>query len=90
MEKNTHFLYDLVMTHVLGQPILTFQWLPDVSMPEGKEFNTHLFVLGTCISDEQNHLVKAGAKLRNGAQFDASLYGSENVIWRFGLSLWKS
>lgn len=22
--------------------------------------------------------------------FDASLYGSENVIWRFGLSLWKS
>uniref|UniRef100_A0A8C2UV04 Histone-binding protein RBBP4 N-terminal domain-containing protein n=1 Tax=Chinchilla lanigera TaxID=34839 RepID=A0A8C2UV04_CHILA len=47
-------------------PGLTAQWLPDVTRPEGKDFN------------EQNHLVIASVQLPNGdAQFDVSHYDSE-------------
>ena len=31
-KKNTPFLYDLVMTHVLDWPSLTVQFLPDVTV----------------------------------------------------------
>ena len=56
-KKNTPFLYDLVMTHALEWPSLTaqvnwfwskrrfktwiFQWLPDVTRPEGKDYSVH-------------------------------------------------
>uniref|UniRef100_A0A8C5KH39 Histone-binding protein RBBP4-like N-terminal domain-containing protein n=1 Tax=Jaculus jaculus TaxID=51337 RepID=A0A8C5KH39_JACJA len=73
-KNNIPFLYDLVMTHALEWPSLTAQWLPDVTRPEGKDFTIHLFVLGTHILDEQNHLVQLPT---DDAQFDASHYNSE-------------
>ncbi|EGW06729.1 Histone-binding protein RBBP4 [Cricetulus griseus] len=77
-KKNTSFLYDLVMTHALEWPSFTAQWLPDVTRPEGKDFSIHLLVLGTHMSDKQNHLVIASVQLPNDdAQFDASYYDSE-------------
>ena len=77
-KKNTPFLYDLVMTHALEWPSLTAQWLPNVTRPEGKEFSIHRLILGTCLSDEQNHLVTVSVQLPNDdAQFDASHYNSE-------------
>ncbi|KAF4025422.1 hypothetical protein G4228_017551 [Cervus hanglu yarkandensis] len=78
-KKNTPFLYHLVMTHALEWPSLTAQWLADVTRPEGKEFSIHRLVLGTHMSDEQNHLVIASVQLPNDdAQFDASHYNSDN------------
>uniref|UniRef100_A0A2I3G9G7 Histone-binding protein RBBP4-like N-terminal domain-containing protein n=1 Tax=Nomascus leucogenys TaxID=61853 RepID=A0A2I3G9G7_NOMLE len=67
-KKNTPFIYDLVMTHAL----LTAQWLPDETRPEGKDFSIHRLVLGTHTLDEQNHLVIASVQ-----PFDASQYDSE-------------
>ena len=66
------------MTHALEWPSLTAQWLPNVTRPEGKEFSIHRLMLGTCLSDEQNHLVTVSVQLPNDdAQFDASHYNSE-------------
>lgn len=77
-KKNTPFLYNLVMIHALEWPSLTAQWLPNVTRPEGKEFSIHRLVLGTHLSDEQNHLVTVSVQLPNDdAQFDASHYNSE-------------
>lgn len=39
--KNTPFLYDLVVTHALEWPSLTAQWLPDVSRSERNDFSIH-------------------------------------------------
>ncbi|KAM7134967.1 LOW QUALITY PROTEIN: histone-binding protein RBBP4-like [Molossus nigricans] len=77
-KKNTPFLYDLVMTFALEWPSLTAQWLLDVTRPEGKDFSIHRLVLGTHMSEEQNHLVIASVQLPNDdAQFDASHYDRE-------------
>lgn len=49
-----------------------------MTRPEGKDLSIHPLVLGTHISDEQNHLVVASVQFSNdNAQFDASHYDSE-------------
>jgi len=79
-KKNTPFLYDLVMTHALEWPSLTAQWLPDFTMPEGKDYTIHRLILGTHTSDEQNHLVIASVQLPNDeAQFDSSHYDNDRA-----------
>jgi len=63
-KKNTPFLYDLVMTHALEWPSLTVQWLPDRTVPSGKDFSVQRLILGTHTSDaEQNYLMIAEVKL---------------------------
>uniref|UniRef100_A0A2K5PGC2 Histone-binding protein RBBP4-like N-terminal domain-containing protein n=1 Tax=Cebus imitator TaxID=2715852 RepID=A0A2K5PGC2_CEBIM len=58
-KKNTPFIYDLVRTHALQWPSLTVQQLPELTKPEGKEY--------------QNHLVVARVHIPNDdAQFEAS------------------
>eukprot|EP01147_Barroeca_monosierra_P006473 gene6473-9349_t len=78
-KKNTPFLYDLVMTHALEWPSLTAQWLPDVTKPEGKDYNVHRIILGTHTSgDEPNHLVIANVQLPTpDAAVDARKYDEE-------------
>lgn len=65
-KKNTPFLYDLVITHALEWPSLTAQWLPEVTKPEGKDYNVHRVIFGTHTSDEQNHLLIASVQLPTG------------------------
>ncbi|KAK7827452.1 hypothetical protein U0070_026658 [Myodes glareolus] len=80
--KNTSFLYNLVMTHVLQWPSLTVQWLPEVTKPEGKDYALHWLVLGTHTSDEQNHLVVTRVHIPNDdAQFDASHCDSDKGVF---------
>lgn len=44
LEKNTPFLYDLVMTHALEWPSLTVQWLPDVTKkPRNRDCSSSYF-----------------------------------------------
>jgi len=59
---------------------LTAQWLPDFTMPEGKDYTIHRLILGTHTSDEQNHLVIASVQLPNDeAQFDSSHYDNDRA-----------
>ncbi|XP_052015606.1 histone-binding protein RBBP4-like [Apodemus sylvaticus] len=77
-KKNSPFLYDLVMSHVLEWPSLTAQWLPYVTRPEGKDFSIHRLALGTHTSDEQYHLLIASVQLPDAtAEFNASNYDNE-------------
>eukprot|EP00040_Diaphanoeca_grandis_P031540 m.188707 g.188707 ORF g.188707 m.188707 type:complete len:428 (+) comp32355_c0_seq1:224-1507(+) len=65
-KKNCPFLYDLVMTHALEWPSLTVQWLPDVSKPEGSDYDLHRLILGTHTSGTEhpgNHLIIADVQL---------------------------
>ena len=64
-EKNTPFLYDLVMTHALEWPSLTAQWLPDVTRPEGKDYSVHRLILGTHTSDECKVLQEQARKMKD-------------------------
>ncbi|GMP59244.1 hypothetical protein CsSME_00022607 [Camellia sinensis var. sinensis] len=41
-KKNTPFLYDLVITHVLEWPSLTVEWLPNREEPPGKDYSLPL------------------------------------------------
>ena len=84
-KKNTHFLYDLVMTHALEWPSLTAQWLPDVTRPEGKDFSIHPLVLGTHTLDEQNHLVIA---VRNSLMMMLSLMRHTTTVRKDNLKVW--
>lgn len=51
MGKEQSLLYALMVTQALKCPILTAQWLPDGTLPEGKDFSIH------CLSWEQTHRV---------------------------------
>eukprot|EP00048_Salpingoeca_helianthica_P005156 m.84859 g.84859 ORF g.84859 m.84859 type:complete len:411 (-) comp13491_c0_seq1:21-1253(-) len=53
-KKNTPFLYDLVMTHVLEWPSLTVQWMPDVKRL-GSEHVQHRLLLGTHTAPDENN-----------------------------------
>ena len=64
-KKNTPFLYDLVVTHALGWPSLTVQWLPDRVEPSGKDYSVQKLILGTHTSEnEQNYLMIAEVQVR--------------------------
>jgi hypothetical protein len=78
-KKNTPFLYDLVKTHALEWPSLTVQWLPEVTVLEGENFNVHRLLLGTHTSDaEQNHLMIATVPVAK-PDLDASHYDAEKA-----------
>ncbi|CAH8576266.1 unnamed protein product [Schistosoma mattheei] len=58
--------------------LLSSQWLPEVTRPEGKDFSIHRLILGTHTSDEQNHLLIASVHMPNdNAQFDPNSYDVE-------------
>src|SRR5689334_1575138 len=75
-KKNTPFLYDLVMTHALEWPSLTVQWLPDKTVPQGKDYSIQRLILGTHTSDnEQNYLMLAEVRLpTEDTEIDARKY----------------
>uniref|UniRef100_A0A672YPC9 Histone-binding protein RBBP4-like n=1 Tax=Sphaeramia orbicularis TaxID=375764 RepID=A0A672YPC9_9TELE len=64
-KKNTPFLYDLIMSHALEWPSLTVQWMPEVTKPDGEDYNVQQLLLGTHTTDEQNHLVIASVHMPN-------------------------
>jgi histone-binding protein RBBP4 len=66
-KKNTPFLYDLVITHVLEWPSLTVQWLPDLVEPPDKDHSVQKMILDTHTYDnEPNYLMLAQVQMRLG------------------------
>ncbi|KAF8083786.1 hypothetical protein N665_0751s0004 [Sinapis alba] len=63
-QRNTPFLYDLVITHALEWPSLTVEWLPDREEPSGKDHSVQKMILGTHTSEnEPNYLMIAQVQL---------------------------
>lgn len=87
MEKNTPFLYNLVMTHALEWPSLTAQWLPDVTRPEGEDFVFIWLLWGhTHVRLTKPPCDSQHAAPNDDVQFDASHNSEKRRIWRFWLS----
>jgi len=89
-KKNTPFLYDLVMTHVLEWPSLTVQWFPDKVSPPGKDFTIQRLLLGTHAEDK-NYVMIAEVKLPKPAS-ELSSSGndtSREVVGGFGVTSGK-
>ncbi|KAM7474650.1 hypothetical protein LguiB_021893 [Lonicera macranthoides] len=78
-KKNTHFLYDLVVTHALEWPSLTVEWLPDREEPPGKDYSVQKMILGTHTSkNEPNYLMLAHVQLPlEDAENDARHYDDD-------------
>ncbi|KAL2528838.1 WD-40 repeat protein [Forsythia ovata] len=53
-KKNTSFLYDLVITHMLEWSSLTIEWLSDREEPQEKEYFVQKMILGTHTSENVN------------------------------------
>ncbi|PQP96085.1 WD-40 repeat-containing protein MSI1 [Prunus yedoensis var. nudiflora] len=81
MEKNTPFLYDLVITHALEWPSLTVEWLPDREEPPGKDYSVQKMILGTHTSEnEPNYLMLAQVQLPlEDAENDARHYDDDRA-----------
>lgn len=63
-KKNSPFLYDTVITHVLDWPSLTVEWLPGKEVPSDADYSEQRIVLGTHTSkNEQERLIIAKVKL---------------------------
>nr|XP_017031269.1 chromatin assembly factor 1 p55 subunit-like [Drosophila kikkawai] len=78
-KKNTPYLYDLIMTHVLDWPSLTAQWLPDVVKQDNSKYSVHRLILGTHAFEEQNHLLIVSLQLPNEeASFAELNYDDKN------------
>ncbi|KAI3636772.1 hypothetical protein MIR68_005039 [Amoeboaphelidium protococcarum] len=79
-KKNSPYLYDLVVTHALEWPSLTFQWLPDVESKPDKDYSVHRMILGTHTADgEQNYLQIANCLLPNeNSEIDARKFDQES------------
>lgn len=78
-KKNSPFLYDLIVTHPLEWPSLTVQWLPDRTIPEGKDYSIQRLILGTHTSgDEPNELLIAEVRLpHEDAEIDARKFDKD-------------
>lgn len=75
-KKNAPFLYDLLTTKTLERPSLTAQWLPDITMPEGKDYSIQRMILGTHTYNAQNHLLIGSVQLPDeDAQYDSERGG---------------
>ncbi|KAL3514991.1 hypothetical protein ACH5RR_021893 [Cinchona calisaya] len=67
-KKNTPFLYDLVISHVLEWPSLTVQWLPSPPSLDDGPLAVHKLLLGTHTSDEfPNFLMLANVHIPKDA-----------------------
>ncbi|CAG7892297.1 histone-binding protein MSI1-like [Brassica rapa] len=63
-KRNTPFLYDLVISHLLEWPSLTVEWLPDREEPSGKNYSVQKMILGTHTHvNEANYLMLAQVQL---------------------------
>ena len=63
-KKNSPFLYDTVITHVLDWPSLTVDWLPTKDCPGNCDYSVQKLVLGTHTNrEEPEHLIIANVKL---------------------------
>ena len=71
-KKNTPFLYDLVIAHLLEWPSLTVEWLPDREEPSGKDYSVQKMILGTHTHvNESNYLMLAQVQLPlDDAEYD--------------------
>ncbi|XP_022219268.1 chromatin assembly factor 1 p55 subunit-like [Drosophila obscura] len=78
-KKNTPFMYDEIVTHVLEWPSLTAQWLPVATRQDGGEYSMHRLILGTHTTHNvPNHLMIASVPIpTEEAQTDRSHYDSE-------------
>jgi len=75
--KNSPFLYDFVLTHLLDWPSLTCQWLPGQKVISDEAVQ-HELLLGTHTSGEQNYLMVAACTLpTEDAEIDISRYDDE-------------
>ena len=63
-KKNTPFLYDVIINHVLEQTSLTCQWFPEKTEVPGKDYSVQRLLLGTqSLNDEANYVTIAEVRL---------------------------
>jgi histone-binding protein RBBP4 len=86
-KKNTPFLYDVVLTHLLEWNSLTVQWLPEKRPVLDGDYNEHKLILGTHAAEgEKNSLLIAKVLLPGeDTEIDARKYDEvKNELGGYG------